>query len=324
MAKAAQSQAIVEIALKVQSELTPPEVTSTLVAWTVQPSTLYQYETTLSPYRSFLIGVGACDAGDPRATAQIATQASFALFLLSSALAKKDEPARRAVSATLRSALRKQQEVAGLPLWACDPEVVAMVKGARYQGGTGVKRLPRGTLTPPMWEAFVVFTTQHACHMLGGFTVQKGCALRISQLIGILSGHVSAHPAAVWLVEDKRETAMNVDDMAVGPQWKRCWCEESLGILLQLQHHTPLGLPLFPRSNWSVPQFNAHIRAASVALKWPVEVIFDGSHVMRHTGIGEAKAKGVPDADLLLSHQMIGHYGKPLAERIAQSKKRAR
>lgn len=82
-----------------------------LLSLTVQQNTLAGYESQLSPLRRFAEGLGM--VFHPTQTcAHVVTQEVFDLFLLSSVRSGTPVPPQ------LRIALRKQQECAGLEMWA--------------------------------------------------------------------------------------------------------------------------------------------------------------------------------------------------------------
>ena len=88
------------------------------------------------------------------------------------------------------------------------------------------------------------------------------------------------------------------------------------------QKNTPPGDFLFPRKRWSIAQYNAHIQWASKTLGWPPSLKYDGSHTLRHAGIGHAKAAGITNLQLQLSEGMVSRYASPLATRVAKAAKK--
>jgi hypothetical protein len=290
-----------------------------LVELSVQQETLAGYESSLTALRRWLSTTGREPAGTTpeTPTAVLVTEPVFELYLLSCVRCKEKIPV------VLRTALRKQQEILHMEVWAESAHSKCVMKGALYQGGTTRKAPLRGTMTREMFLALVQYTRERRPHMLNGILVQVGAALRISQLVAIESGQVSPSEG-VFLTEDKRENADNLDDPAIGPHWKRLWCCNTRDLLLHMQSITPAGHLLFPRSVWSMAQYNAHLKEAFAALHWSDLLKFDGSHILRHAGVGFAKELGVPDEDLKMSAAMITLYSRPLQDRLTLAAKRAK
>lgn len=166
----------------------------------------------------------------------------------------------------------------------------------------------------------VEYTKKTAPHLLAGIIAQFGCDLRISQLIALRSNDIEPH--RLWTVEDKRENAHNCTDAKVGPHWKDIWHPEAGKILLAIQAGTPPGQLLFPRSSWTVPEYNRHLKQAATALGYPKELKYDGSHVLRHAGAAAA-IKLLGDLDptylsqkLKMSPAMVAHYSASLEQRL--------
>lgn len=300
----------------------PAEARNALVSLSVQRSTLQQYEAHLKLFREFMIASGKLQDG--MSVAEVATQDDLLQFLDA---VVRDPGTEAKVGPGLRSALRKQLQLLGLPLWIDSEVVSAAFKGARYRGGEA-KRTPRGTVTEEMLQELLQHTRQVAPEMVDAILVQFRLGLRISQLVGLQAGDVSRLPPRIWLRIDKRENASNTADKAVGPHWRDVEDEEVLNILCRLQAVTPRGSLLFPRSKWNLEGYRRHIAKAAITLGWPVELKYDGSHVLRHGGIGAARrrmeSQGIPEREIAkrldISLPMLRHYAEPLEKRLRKEK----
>jgi integrase len=289
---------------------------SQLIGLSIQESTARQYASQLRLLEAFLVARGRRSPDDATPVAIGLTEEEYCAFLLAAVENGEKIPAQ------MHSALRKQQEILGLCLWAESPSILAAMRGARYRGGENAsKSLPRGTLSEDMLQALRTHIGLHFPHMLNGVVVQCGCALRISQLITLRSGHVVLDPRRVWLEEDKRATAKNCGTGAAGPHFKEIWDDEAFRILWTLQAATPSGELLFPRAVWTVPQYRAALKATCAHLQFPPEFKFDGSHVLRHAGTAAAvRVLGPQDLSqhLRMSPAMVKHYSSSLSQRLAK------
>ncbi len=309
--RAALAQRLAEAAKK-----SPPGVAKPrLIALSVVDKTQKQYASQLRLLEAFLVALGRRAPDDTSPVAASLTEDDYCSFLLS--LVDVDEK----IPGQVHSALRKQQETLGLPLWTESPSVQCALRGAKYRGGNTPKPLPRGTLTLKMFVALRNHIAEHYAHMVHGVVVQYGCVLRVSQLVSIRSGHVFLNPRRVWLVEDKRVNAKTFGTPQAGPHFKEIWDVAAFNVLWSLQTATPSGDLLFPRSKWTVPQYRAALVETCQHLNFPTEVKFDGSHILRHAGAGAAVRLLDPSehaTKMHMSPRMVKHYSRSLAQRLRE------
>lgn len=292
---------------------------SDLALRTVQRTTLQQYESACSLLRAFCMELGLLTEDDSRVVAEVVDEDLFDVFLLATVHEEMKVPA------ALRTALRKQQQVLNLPMWAEHDRAKTSFKGARYNGGTKPETRKRGTLNLAMYKQLIGFTKMKNPHLISGITCQWGCALRISQMVGLLSGQVKDHPPRIC-VTDKRETADTLDSFdkndTLGDGWREVWDHTAFRILLLLQSITPEGELLFPRANWTIREYNKNIQECAKENKWPASMKFDGSHTLRHGGVGVAVTVGITPKQLQMSLRMVKHYSTSLEARVNKAKKK--
>lgn len=155
-----------------------------LLSMTIQEKTANQYRSKLLPLEDFLIAREKRAIVDTTPLALQLTEEDYHEYLF--ALVTNHMP----IPAGMHSALRKQQEVLGIPMWTETDSCRAALRGAKYRGGvdsTDFAVIPRGTLSPDMWETLVNHTKQVRPNMAQAIVVQYGCDLRISQLVALRS-----------------------------------------------------------------------------------------------------------------------------------------
>lgn len=94
-----------------------------MLTWTIQASTASQYASALRPLELFLTKMGKRSESDVSPVALKLQPDDYVLYL--SAMASEKEK----VPTGLHSALRKQQEVLGLEMWADRPDMQAVKRG---------------------------------------------------------------------------------------------------------------------------------------------------------------------------------------------------
>lgn len=163
-------------------------------------------------------------------------------------------------------------------------------------------------------------------------TRNGGCALRVSQVVALRAGQVFDRPPASFsrrTSERQRGTVVQEDGW---PHFKEVWDDEVFQLLRALQARTPAGELLFPRSQWTLPQYRKTVQLACRNLRFPTSLKFDGSHVLRHAGTAAAVrtlshlAEEERAKKMCMSHRMVEHYARSLDQRLAaaQTKQKRR
>lgn len=298
------------------------EARNSLAGLTILRKTATQYASALSSFLAWLRLRKGISEKDQRTAAELATCDDFIQFLDAAQLSGLT------VSATFRSALLKQQQCLGLPTWAANSECIVLFKGFRYNGGKnrGTNKI-RGTVTPQMLNGLVEYTRKQHPEMVDAILVQFGCALRVSQLINIVSGDLNTlvEPPRLTIRVDKRQNANNIDNAERGCHLKEVLSPEATEVLLRLQTSTPATVLLFPPSKWKRRDYVAHLKKAAVALQWPPELKWDGSHVLRHGGtrvlVERAQVAGRnAEVACVMSAPTVRRYSQSLEDRIQKQR----
>ena len=230
-----------------------------------------------------------------------------------------------------RSALKMAQTMAGVPTWAGDPECIQAEKAAFharqiFQPDTRL----RGTMTALMVDEFTDWVMEKSQTIATAMCIQMGGALRISELLSLTKGRVTRE--GIMLKNTKRSSVKKMTSSKDTLELKKLnrWGEgmAALERLWTLKDATPGddATPLFPRSAFTIKEYNDLLKEAATALEFPDGLKYDGSHILRHAGIGLAVATMVKRkfsmtqmaACLLMSDQMICHYALTNSERIAK------
>lgn len=230
----------------------------------------------------------------------------------------------------MRAALRLAQCMAGMEVWAASPDIILAEKAAYHARQLlHPDRRVRGTMTDIMAiEFFKWVESKHPAAAIA-MQIQFGAALRISELIKLKRYMVSKD--GILIINAKRNRVGALTSAADKVETKKLtgWSEgnEALRMLLKLQSDT-IGdhTLLFPRESFTIKIYNDLIKAAAEALSFPEWVRFDGSHVLRHAGVGAAVrsyiARGVSletiAKTLLMSEGMVCHYALTNSERAAR------
>lgn len=228
----------------------------------------------------------------------------------------------------IRAALRLAQMMAKKEVWACVEECKAAEKGAIYMAILcGVQPGPRlrGTLSEQMLADLISWVRARNTFMADAMAIQMGACLRISELIRIAPCHVTE--TGIFITDQKRDTVASLTSARPRTTLKRLseWSggREALKWLQDAaknNHDYPL---LFPSFRFTLKEYNATIREAAMQLNFPIDLLYDGSHILRHTGVGRASrelilTKNITDtaATLLMSVSMVIHYSRSLGDRL--------
>eukprot|EP00742_Colponemidia_sp_Colp-10_P018850 GILJ01021813.1.p1 GENE.GILJ01021813.1~~GILJ01021813.1.p1 ORF type:complete len:453 (+),score=32.88 GILJ01021813.1:128-1486(+) len=226
-----------------------------------------------------------------------------------------------------RAALRLAQLMAGTDLWAVTEEAIALEKGAAAAAAAAGHHSyrPRGTLTPDMAEELIAWVRARNAFMASAMAAQVGACLRISELIALTPRHILEN--GIVLTETKRDRAATITSLLPRRTTKHIgeW-KAGAATLAWLQEYAKTLSPdqlLFPRTYFTIRQYNATIREGAAALAFPAELRFDGSHVLRHTGVGVAVSDMIKKGSLetaakhlLMTTGIVLHYSLSLQERL--------
>lgn len=227
---------------------------------------------------------------------------------------------------TLRCALRHAQVVAGSPTWAGDEAAIAAEKSAMRTGEVIRARRPTGTLNGQMIWALMQRAKAISTDLHDAVVVQMGACLRYNELSNIRARHVVKQ--GIIIVDAKRDRVNNsTNGIAGSVKTVEGWAEgkAALGVLRTraAAAKSPEDL-LFPRSAFDHKGYNEFLRRSAEHLRWPSELCFDGSHVLRHAGVRRAvegllasnKTLSEVSKTLHMSIRMIVHYALTNEERI--------
>lgn len=227
-----------------------------------------------------------------------------------------------------RAALRFAQLMAGqTDLWAASDAAKAAEKSALRMGQLKLKHgKKRGTLTRAMVVELLQYAEKSNPAMARAMQIQMGAGLRIHELIAIQTEHVTA--TGVLILDQKRARANATSSSVVSRALKDLthWTEGRRALheltALAATRKAEGEQLIFPRKAFTIKQYNRMIQTAARDLAWSDSVYFDGSHVLRHAGVGIATKKLIAAhslervADILLmSPQMILHYALSNEER---------
>lgn len=198
--------------------------------------------------------------------------------------------------------------------WADDPDVLTACRGFRYN--SKITTVPRGQID----EGKLIQLIAHARstsrdHFIDAIFVLYGAALRIEQLIRLTPTDVDL-PNSSLRVYDKSANAKNKKSF-FGK--KKILDKSVLDILSRRANARLPDQVLFPKEEWSVPQFRELIKSTAAAYKWETKLKWDGTHTLRHGGVAALLAKCTPDNRkdaLMLSERMVSHYSASNEQRI--------
>lgn len=227
----------------------------------------------------------------------------------------------------MRAALRLAQMMAGVEIWACWEEFKTAEKGATHKAAnnsTYGTRL-RGTLSNDMLDNLISWVRERNAFMADAMAIQVGACLRISELIKLAPHHITAD--GVLITNQKRDTVASMSSgrfrTTLKPLTKWTGGRDALSWLNEAAA-TNRGYPLlFPRFRFSQKEYNATIQEGATALNFPRDLLYDGSHILRHTGVGRAareliQSMNLADAakTLLMSVSMVVHYSRSIEDRL--------
>lgn len=233
----------------------------------------------------------------------------------------------------IRATLRLAQLMAGCTVWASEPQYITAEKaGYHARQGFIPDSRRRGTLTLPMATALFRWAEKRNPAIAEAMQVQFYAGLRISELVSLTRG--SIREEGVALINTKRNRVNTLTSANSKMEIKRLqdWKEgaRALHILNGVKEQTAGddSALLFPRSKWTIKSYNEMIRHGARALRFPSALKFDGSHVLRHGGVGTAVARFLKlrasitqmRQALLMSEAMICHYALSNQERLTAVK----
>jgi integrase len=175
-----------------------------------------------------------------------------------------------------RCALLHWQRRKGEKTWARDEDLTIACNGYKFRH---LQTTPgRGAITQDMLEELASLDKRYAVV----FRMLFYGILRIAELEGIRSGDfIEDNEGGQLLIrKDKRFTARS--KITQQEHFKPIIFEEGRFILRELQRQIPRGAPMFAwiERNRTLELVN---KAASV-FKWPLDLVFDGNHCLRHGG----------------------------------------
>lgn len=228
-----------------------------------------------------------------------------------------------------RASLRLAQMMAGVDVWASEEEFKTMEKGAyNCAAARGlISKRPRGTLSEEMFTNLITWVRERNSFMADAMIIQAGACLRISELTSLSPAQITKD--GIWLINQKRDSVAKMTSPKPKTTFKRLtlWDGgiEALRWLHKLVQDNPGHKVLFPRQLFTHKDYNATIRAGAQALNFPSDLLFDGSHVLRHTGVGLAvkqllNSRNLEDIGdiLLMSASMVVHYSQSVEDRLGK------
>lgn len=203
--------------------------------------------------------------------------------------------------------------------WAASAVVKRVCSGFRYNSGKKKTTPERGTITGAMFVALIAWLDRMFPHMTDGARLQFGAGLRISELILVQAGDYKKKNKELSIRKDKTQTAKTVAVHGHKEGYKKTIVDpDTQELLNKLQDNAEIGSLLFPASVWRVTHYRTALKEAAIALQWPKDLKYDGTHVLRHGGIGKivsiCKKKGASKKELRKatgqSPAMQKHYSR--------------
>lgn len=225
----------------------------------------------------------------------------------------------------IRAVIRLGQMMAGVPIWACDEISKTMEHAAYNMAIVAEPRIPRGTLTSKMVLDLVAWVRVRNPRAADAMIIQFSACLRIDELTNLRPHHVS--DKGIILIETKRDRAGAVTSIVPRATLKEIhhWPDGAKALQWLIEHakvNRDCHL-LFPRTSFTKKAYNALIKEGALALGFPKELRYDGSHVLRHAGVGCAvrhliQSRPLTDIHTLLhmSLQTLNHYSQSIEDRI--------
>jgi hypothetical protein len=215
------------------------------------------------------------------------------------------------------------------PIWANSPSCIKAVAGFKYEGGQpkDPKHLLRGTLNDAMFETAISLMDPKISEAA---ELQTLLAVRLCELLLITVGDWEDRGKAGWWILIRCNKRQRAKSNATSTYWKRVhFAGQVIPLLEKLAQGKRRGDEMFPPPSrggqWNQKFYNEKLKEAygKWAEMWLCK--FDGSHVLRHTGVGKIirdcrrsgleKDKSYLHDVLQMSETMIKWYGRSIEER---------
>lgn len=255
---------------------------------------------------------------------EICTKETFFTFMMTHAVMKSISFAK------VRAALRLAQVLACRDdIWAMGESAKAAEKSAyRTAQLRFSQNKRRGTLDKQMVSQLLNFASKRHPEVFDAMRVQITGGFRIGELVRIKNKHVTDE--GVFILDQKRNRANQATSTRIPLAFKKLqgWPQGriALNALIQIRdsNGTDKETLLFPRAKFTIRRYNSVIKEAAATLGWPSALNFDGSHVLRHAGVGIAVQEMIGEKrsmedigkTLIMSAGMITHYALSNSERL--------
>lgn len=232
----------------------------------------------------------------------------------------------------VRSALKLGQLMAGAEVWATSEVCKRAEKAAQRLGQASLApRTRRGTLDSTMLATLISEASAVKEVMAQAMEIQANAALRIGELLALSIEDVTAE--GIFIFDEKRAKVLSTETMYTQRSFKRLHLWSGGARALRILHRRikdmgegPRTRRLFPREAFQKKEYNGFLRATASKHSWEQHLKFDGSHVLRHAGVGKAvtdfAARNVAVTEmasiLLMSVHMLSFYALSNQDRTAK------
>lgn len=232
----------------------------------------------------------------------------------------------------VRSAIKIGQLMSETPIWATTEVCLTAERAAQRIGQASkgpVRR--RGTLDELSLKKLIGVASATNPYLGRAMEIQAFGAFRISEVLGMTVEDIQKE--GVLLFDEKRETVANTSTLRVKRTlkrltlWKAGW--RALKALHMRKEEMGEGSPnrlIFPRSLFTIREYNMIIRKVAQDNHWESHLRFDGSHVLRHAGVGLAVCEFASrkvslssmGRTLHMSERMLTFYALSNQERLSK------
>lgn len=181
----------------------------------------------------------------------------------------------------IRATIRLGQLMARVEVWATSQDSMTAEKAAQRLGQIKSQSTRRATLDEEMLSIIIIEAKKKNQGMARAMTVQAYGCFRISELIGMRIEDVT--PEGVWLFDEKRDRVATTSSLNVKRSLKRLrtWTGgwralKALHDRVKEMGEGPGNRPLFPRSLFTLKQYNDHIKVTATLKNWGAGLKIDG------------------------------------------------